>query len=80
MLLAAALRREKAAEDTIAQQAADLEQLNRLVRSLHFIIVLSKCVLLTGYFITMSSNLDCIRECTSGPTANENCSSYFVNH
>jgi hypothetical protein len=36
MLLAGALRREKAAEETIAQQAADLEQLSRLVGSLFF--------------------------------------------
>ena len=38
MLLAGALRREKFAEETIAQQAADLEQLSRLVRSLLFSI------------------------------------------
>lgn len=31
VLMAGAIRREKSAEETIAQQAADLEQLNRLV-------------------------------------------------
>lgn len=43
MLLAGALRREKAAEETIAQQAADLEQLSRLVQflllALFFVLV-----------------------------------------
>jgi hypothetical protein len=33
ILLAGAMRRERVAEDTILQQAADIEQLNRLVIS-----------------------------------------------
>lgn len=39
MLLAGSLRREKTAEETIAQQAADIEQLSRLVQIQSFSFV-----------------------------------------
>jgi hypothetical protein len=55
MLLAAALRREKVADETIAQQAADLEQLSRLVGSSSLSIVVGCRRVLTGCFVSVSS-------------------------